>query len=177
MSQTISPSDLRSKLDSGSRFQLIDVRSPQEFAAGHLPCAVNVPMEQVESRTADLNSIDPIVLVCQSGTRASITCAALQSKRHDLVVLTGGTSAWQEAGLPLVGSSRTKLPLIRQVHLVAGMMVVIGAVLALTVNLAWLYLCAFVGAGLTIAGATGFCGMGIILGAMPWNRPKSGGSR
>lgn len=174
MSKIISASDLSSRLEAGARFQLIDVRSPQEYAAGHLPCAVNLPMEQVESRTADLNIHDPVVLICQSGTRANMTCAALQNERDDVLVLSGGTEAWEKAGMPLIGATGARLALIRQVHLVAGVLVLAGAVLALTVDPTWAYLTAFVGAGLTLAGATGFCGMAHILNIMPWNRPLKG---
>lgn len=53
----------------GRRAQLIDVRSATEFAGGHLPCAINIPLEQIELRTADLDLHVPFVLVCQ-GARA-----------------------------------------------------------------------------------------------------------
>ncbi|MEQ1822432.1 MAG: rhodanese-like domain-containing protein [Fimbriimonadaceae bacterium] len=173
MSKTISPSELKSRLDSGSRFQLIDVRSSQEFSAGHLPCAVNLPLEQVASRTADLNPHDPVVLVCQSGTRASMACQELRNRRDDVLVLTGGTTAWQEAGLPVVGATGAKLSLIRQVHLAAGILALGGAALALTVSPNFIILSGIVGAGLTLAGATGFCGMAHLLAAMPWNKSVS----
>ena len=52
------------------RFQLIDVRSPSEYATGHIPGAVNMPMDQVQSRLPDLDGGDAIILVCQSGQRA-----------------------------------------------------------------------------------------------------------
>lgn len=47
--------------------QIIDVRSPPEFAVGHIPGAVNIPLDQLESRIADLDKHSSIVLVCQMG--------------------------------------------------------------------------------------------------------------
>jgi rhodanese-related sulfurtransferase len=55
---------------------LIDVRSPSEFATGHVPGAINIPMEEVPGRVADLDQDRPVVLVCQSGKRATLTNAA-----------------------------------------------------------------------------------------------------
>lgn len=67
--------------------QLIDVRSLSEFAAGHIPGAINIPMDQIESRLDDLCSTVPIILVCQMGTRARMTAALLESCRSDLAIL------------------------------------------------------------------------------------------
>jgi Rhodanese-related sulfurtransferase len=78
--------------------QLIDVRSLSEFAAGHIPGAINIPMDQIESRLDDLCSTVPIILVCQMGTRARMTAALLESCRSDLAILEGGTAAWDQAG-------------------------------------------------------------------------------
>jgi len=173
MHQTVTATELRTRLERGDRFQLIDVRSGQEYAEGHVPGAMNLPLEQVESRLDDMGPHDPVVLICQSGRRAGMACESLAPHRSDVVLLEGGTNAWKEAGLPVVASVATKMPLMRQVQLVAGSMALIGAILALTVDIRWAFLSAFVGAGLTLAGATGFCGMAIILGKMPWNRARA----
>ncbi|MFY9854212.1 MAG: rhodanese-like domain-containing protein [Terracidiphilus sp.] len=62
---------------SGRRAQLVDVRSAAEFATAHLPGAINIPLEQVELRTADLETHAPVVLVCQGGTRARLAAGLL----------------------------------------------------------------------------------------------------
>jgi len=165
--------DLERSIEEGQRFQLIDVRSPQEYASGHIPCAINLPMEQIENRLADMHSRDAVVLICESGGRAEMTSELLDRHRNDWILLDGGTSAWRESGLPVVGSSASRLPIMRQVQLVAGPLILIGAILALTVDVKWAFLSAFIGAGLTFAGATGFCGMALLLGKLPWNQPKS----
>jgi len=152
------------------RFQLVDVRSPSEFAAGHIPGTMNVPMEQVQTRVADLDLTSQVVLVCKSGTRANIARGLLASKVPNLSVLEGGTDAWAKEGLPLVQSQKTRWSLERQVRLGAGVLILASLGLAFGVNLAWLGLTAFVGVGLTFAGATDICLMGIGLARMPWNK-------
>jgi hypothetical protein len=94
----------------------------------------------------------------------------LEPCQRQITVLEGGTKAWIEADLPVVASVKTRWSLERQVRLGAGLLVLTGAILALTVNPRWLFLCGFVGLGLTFAGLTDICAMGIILEKMPWNK-------
>ena len=150
--------------------QLVDVRSASEFASGHIPGAVNIPMDQIESRLDDLRPDTPLVLICQMGKRARMTASLLEPCRYQIVVLEGGTQAWIQAGFPVVSNLRTRWSLERQVRLGAGVLVLAGAVLAVMVNLRWLILSAFVGLGLTFAGFTDFCPMAVFLEKMPWNR-------
>ena len=151
---------------------LVDVRSPAEFAAGHIPGAVNIPMEQIESRLDDLNPNRPVIPICHTGQRARMTAALLETGHRPAAVLDGGTRAWIEAGLPLVTSVKTRWSLERQVRLAAGLLVLAGALLALSVDLHWLLLSAFVGLGLALAGITDICPMAKILGNLPWNRSR-----
>jgi rhodanese-related sulfurtransferase len=153
-----------------SHTQLIDVRSASEFASGHIPGAINIPTDQVESRLADLSSTTPIVLICQMGKRARMTAGLLEPCQLQLSILEGGTSAWMQAGLPIVRSIKSRWSLERQVRLGAGLLVLIGAILTLTVSSRWLFLAAFIGLGLTFAGLTDICPMAGILGRMPWNK-------
>jgi hypothetical protein len=131
---------------------------------------MNVPMEQVEARVADLDLNSQVVLVCKSGTRAKIARGLLEKKVPNLSVLEGGTDAWAKDGLPLVQCQETRWSLERQVRLGAGVLILSSLGLAFGVNMAWLGLTAFVGVGLTFAGATDICLMGLGLAKMPWNR-------
>ena len=72
----------------------------------------------------------------------------------------------------MVRTAATRLPLMRQVQLIAGLLILTGTLLSLFVHPGWIGLAIFVGAGLTVAGSTGFCGMAVILEKMPWNRAK-----
>jgi rhodanese-related sulfurtransferase len=150
--------------------QLVDVRSVTEFRAGHVPGAVNIPMDEIESRLKDLNSQRSIVLICQTGQRARMTAGLLAPCRKDVLVLEGGTKAWKEAGMPIVISNRVRWSLERQVRLGAGLLVLQGILLAVAVDRLWIGLSAFVGLGLCFAGLTDICPMGIALSRMPWNR-------
>ena len=174
----LDPAKLRTQMDRGDRFQVIDVRSAQEFATGHIPGAVNVPMDELDTRLADLSDHSPVVLVCQSGTRAGMCAEKLKQTRRDVNLLTGGTSAWVAAGLPVVRTAASSLPLVRQVHVTIGPLILLGSVLAIVGNPLWAILALLMGAGLTIAGATGWCGMALLLAKMPWNatKPKDGDS-
>jgi rhodanese-related sulfurtransferase len=151
---------------------LVDVRSGSEFASGHIPGAINIPMEEIEARLDDLDVNLPIILICQSGKRARMSASLLEPCQRQIAVLEGGTKAWIQAGLPVVASVRTRWSLERQVRLGAGLLVLAGVILALTANPRWVFLCGFVGLGLTFAGLTDICAMGIILGKMPWNRRR-----
>jgi rhodanese-related sulfurtransferase len=157
----------------GRRAQLVDVRSATEFATAHLPGAINIPLEQIEFRTADLDTNAPVVLVCQGGTRAHLAGALLEASGRDLVVLEGGTGAWLKAGYPAVRSTASRWALERQVRLIAGLLVVAGVLLAVTASHWWLIVSAFVGCGLVFAGVSGLCPMGEMLARLPWNRPRT----
>ena len=69
--------------------QLVDVRSGSEFASGHIPGAVNIPMDQIEVRLDDLRPGIPIVLICQTGKRARMTAGLLEPCQRQISVLEG----------------------------------------------------------------------------------------
>jgi len=166
----ITVSELLAQTAGNTRAQRVDVRSASEFASGHVPGAVNIPMEQIDARGDDLAPDLPIVLICQSGARARMVAEFLQPCGKELAVLEGGTSAWIKAGYPVVVTAKTRWSLERQVRLGAGVLVLLGTVLALTVDFRWLFLAGSVGLGLSFAGLTDFCPMAILLATLPWNR-------
>jgi len=172
MIASITPQELHEGI--AARGKLIDVRSSAEFATGHIPGAVNVPMEQVEARTADIGS-GPVVLICEAGTRASIVAGWLAAKQP-VSVLAGGTAAWRKSAFPLVACAPCRWTLERQVRLAAGSIVLLATILTVLVSPRWLYLAMFIGAGLTFAGATNICGMAVVLARMPWNRGAKPGT-
>lgn len=154
-------------------WRCVDVRSATEYAAGHVPGAMNIPLEQIEVRLGDLGLREPVILICQSGMRARLAAGLLKQCRENVLVLEGGTAAWSNAGLPLVVNGKTRWSLERQVRLGAGMTVLAGVVLAATANFHWIYLAGIVGLGLTFAGLTDICGMGMLLARTPWNRARA----
>lgn len=72
--------------------------------------------------------------------------------------------------MPVVEDKSQPLPLMRQVQIAAGSLILLGVVLGYAVGSAFFLLSGFVGAGLILAGVTGFCGMARLLDKMPWNR-------
>ncbi len=90
---------LQTDLARGAVPLLIDVRSAEEFAGGHVPGAKNVPLDALEGRLAELGAAGtPLYVICQSGRRSASASATLASKGYTPVNVLGGTSAWQAAG-------------------------------------------------------------------------------
>jgi rhodanese-related sulfurtransferase len=167
MAATIKAENLREMLTASGSMRTLDVRSAAEFATGHIAGAVNIPMEQVESRLEDLPQ-GPLVLICEAGTRAKVVAGWLAGGR-DVIVLEGGTRAWRNAGYPLIACAPCRWTLERQVRLFAGLIVLLGTVFSVLLNAKWIFLLMFAGAGLSLAGLTNICGMAIVLAKMPWN--------
>ena len=168
MSLRLSPHELNDQLRQGL-VQVIDVRESMEFVGGHLPGSRNVPL----CRLAKAELPDgPLVIVCQSGARSERAVDLLNrlGGGRRVADLEGGILAWQQAGLPVQKRKGAPLPLMRQVQITAGAMVLAGVVLSQLVAPGWIWLSGFVGAGLMFSGISGFCGMARLLAVMPWNR-------
>ncbi|MGV3495021.1 MAG: rhodanese-like domain-containing protein [Ramlibacter sp.] len=83
---------------------VVDVCESDEFAAGHITGAKNVPVGQLQQRLPEVvkNKTVPLILVCASGARASRAAAVAKTLGYDkAVVLGGGMRAWKEANLPV----------------------------------------------------------------------------
>jgi len=152
------------QLTGPARGQWIDVRSASEYATGHIPGAINIPMEQIESRMDDLEPGVAIVLICQGGVRAQQAAHLIESCEKDMAVLEGGTAAWIKAGFPVVSSVASRWSLERQVRLGAGGLVLLGVLLALTLNARWIYLAGFAGIGADRGRVHQFLPNGVIAG-------------
>ena len=164
---TISVSNLA--CSSSAELLRVDVRSVTEYASGHVPGSLNIPLDEIENRIGDFDHDRPIALICQMGQRARMAATLLEPCRSDLLIVEGGTKAWKDAGLPIVASVKARWSLERQVRLVAGILVLIGSLLAALVDHYWLILTGFIGAGLTMAGLTDICPMAMFFSRMPWN--------
>lgn len=80
-------------VEAGAR--IIDVRSPGEFAGGHLPGAVNIPVQELGSRMREAGKKDrPVVVYCRSGARSGMAKQVLESSGYKEVVDLGPMSAW-----------------------------------------------------------------------------------
>jgi len=164
--------------DDPHAMQVVDVRSPLEFSGDAIENSWNIPLEELENRLSELNTAKgPIVLNCASGNRSLMAAQILERRKFtNYKILEGGMNGWIKSGMPYKKGKRV-LSIMRQVQIGAGLLVLLGVVLGTFVN-PWFYgISAFVGAGLTVAGTTGFCGMALILMNLPWNKvaPTTGG--
>jgi hydroxyacylglutathione hydrolase len=92
----IDVNELRSRL---GELSVLDVRRPGEYSNGHIPDAVNVPLNELQERIADVDRSRPLAVICAGGYRSSAAASILQ--RHHFARLynvIGGTSAWVAAG-------------------------------------------------------------------------------
>jgi rhodanese-related sulfurtransferase len=156
----------------GSRpIRLVDVRTPAEFAAVHAEGATLDRIDPAAVPAPTAGPAEPLYLICASGTRSRLAAERLLAGGvGEPVVVEGGTSAWERAGLPVRRGPCRAISLERQVRIAAGSLVLAGLAIGWFVHPAGLALSAFVGAGLVFAGITDFCGMGLLLARMPWNR-------
>jgi rhodanese-related sulfurtransferase len=94
----LSVAEAKEKIESGS-VQVIDARTPVEYAGGHVPGAINIPHMSVVSRKGELDSDKELVFICQVGQRSALAAEFAASMGFkDLYNIEGGTEAWVKAG-------------------------------------------------------------------------------
>ena len=149
---------------------LVDIRDPDEHARERIAGATNHPLSRIEQLATHAG---PTIFHCRSGmrTHTNATRLAAAGAGSPCYVLAGGIDAWRSSGRSTIVDRRQPLEIMRQVQLVAGGLVLLGVTLGFLVSPALFGLSAFVGAGLMMAGATGWCGMAKLLQRFPWNRP------
>ena len=91
---------------------VLDVREPDEWAAGHVDGAVHVPLGDVPGRLADLPDADPLYIMCRSGNRSARAAAWLDAAVESVPNIAGGMHAWAAAGKPMVSERGTRAPTV-----------------------------------------------------------------
>lgn len=167
------PAETAAVLSRNPGAELIDVRTPAEYEQIHAQGARLVPLHTLDPNAilaARSDADAPLFVICRSGGRSAKAVEQLRAAGcMRAVSVEGGTDAWEQSGLPVVRGKGKTISLERQVRIVAGLIVLLGASLAWWVHPAFVGICAFIGAGLTFAGVTDWCGMGMLLARMPWN--------
>jgi len=105
-SSSIAPTTLAARIEAGSAPRILDVRSPEEFASGHVPGAVNVPHAELATRLPDLGLApgDEVVVYCERGPRAAAAAATLRDAGFVSVEhLEGHMSGWRAERRPCEG--------------------------------------------------------------------------
>ena len=173
--QTISPKEAKRLIEQGA--QLVDIRGADEHARERIPGARNLPLDRLTTVT---NAAGPVLFHCKSGNRTSVNAGKLaEATACEAYIVEGGIEAWKDAGLPVASDKSKPIEIMRQVQIAAGSLVLMGLVLSQLVSPGFLWLSAFVGAGLVFAGVSGWCGMAKLLAFLPWNRdaPVSASAR
>jgi len=165
----IASKELDHKIKHGKQHHLIDVRTVPEFNSECIDARCqNIPLDKISS--LNLPKESEIVLVCASGNRSSRARYTLSEQGYSNVYsLDGGLANWKANKLP---TKRTKgvLPIMRQVQIAAGILILAGSFGSLIISSGLIWLTVFVGAGLFFTGLSGWCGMAQLLGKMPWNK-------
>lgn len=169
---TLSPQQVRGRIDAGGAV-LVDICEADEFARSHVKGAQSHPLSTWEKAHLNIEPQADVIFTCRSGMRTAGACDRLAARVNgDAFVLDGGLDAWAKAGLPVETNADAPMEIMRQVQIAAGSLVLIGVIFGFLVTPAWFALSAFVGAGLTFAGLSGYCGMARLLMLAPWNRVK-----
>ena len=151
---------------------VIDVRDENEFAGHAEANSCNWPLNSITPESVagfvkqrGLLPGQTVVLLCARGMRAGMAAEKLAKLLpNPIVVVDGGHAELAPAGSPM--------SIERQVRIGAGSFVLIGIAASWLVHPAFVGISAFVGAGLVFAGVTDWCGMGLLLMKMPWNRNR-----
>ncbi|MEV0014221.1 rhodanese-like domain-containing protein [Streptomyces tendae] len=159
---------------------VIDVRTPGEYAGGHLPGALNIPLDQIRRALPDIRHAaerGDVLVVCASGARSENAGRILAENGVTAATLSGGTGAWAADGhelhRPQGAASRATWGMERQVRLTAGVIVLLGLLLGLVVHPAFQLLSAGIAGGLVFSAVTNTCGMAALLAKLPHNRPRA----
>ncbi|MER7832307.1 rhodanese-like domain-containing protein [Streptomyces sp. NPDC052644] len=155
---------------------VIDVRTPGEFASGHLPGAHNIPLDHLDTALPALRSAadrGDLLVVCASGARSAEASRRLADRGIATATLSGGTAAWTRLGHEThrPAGARTPWAMDRQVRLAAGSLVLTGLIAGQRWSAARL-LSAGVAGGLVFSALTDTCAMARLLARLPHNQPR-----
>lgn len=149
---------------------LVDVREPREYAGGHIPGSLSLPLSRFAAAQVPDSGAKRLVLHCQAGSRARQAAEQLVAAGREVWCFEAGMGGWTAAGLPVESTAREPVSVLRQTQITVGTVVLAGALLGWQVHPAWLALPAFMGCGLIFAGASGKCALANLIAKMPWNQ-------
>lgn len=172
---TITTLELEKLLSTNPGLTLLDVRTPNEFDGAHIEGSINIPLDQLTAayflKNKQRFNEHSCYLICQKGPRSQQAARLFEKEGlSGAIVVEGGLSAWVMAGFKVKTGDSNIISLERQVRVAAGSLVLLGVILAKFTHPDFIWLSAFVGAGLIFAGITDWCGMGMLLARLPWNQ-------
>lgn len=101
--RTIDVHQLKADLEAGIVPVLIDVRTPAEYASGHVDAAITVPLQTIPEKMTELEAYkgNTVYMICKAGGRSANACQFLSAHGFDVVNVMGGTGGWINAGYPV----------------------------------------------------------------------------
>jgi rhodanese-related sulfurtransferase len=159
------------KMHQSDEIIIIDIREQEEFNREHIKNARCIPLSQLTREAIGDTNNKIVVFHCQIGNRTRQAEATFEALGMDeVILLENGIQAWKNANGPLVINIKTPLPIMRQVQIAVGFMVVLGIILAFLISPYFNLLSAFFGLGLLYAGISGNCGLAYLLMQLPYNK-------
>lgn len=102
----ISPAEARPRVEAAYA-QFVDVRTSEEYAAGHANRAINIPLDELAANLDRLEKNEPVYVICQTGRRSKEAADILTKSGFKWVFnVSGGTTRWQAEGLPIVEAAQ-----------------------------------------------------------------------
>lgn len=169
MVKTITATDLAKRMENEA-IRIIDIRSFAEYDREHITVAENIEADNIGNKLA-YGDDEILVFSCLGGVRTqncSNQLATLTAK--EVLILEGGLNAWKKAGFATVENHKAPLPIIRQVQIIVGSMVLLGVILGLSIHPYFVLISGFFGAGLLFAGLSGTCALASMLMLLPYNK-------
>lgn len=161
---------LSEQMENGE-LHLIDVREQMEFAGGRIAGASSLPLGELEERHQELDHSKPIYVMCRTGRRSAEAQKRLKALGFTNVInVAGGFEAWKKEKLPFERDDKAPWSIERQVRFTAGALVLVGVLLSVLVHPYFIAVSGFIGFGLAFTATIDWCGMGILISKMPWNR-------
>lgn len=173
--QVISVAEALKKLEGKEAF-FLDVREIGEYAQGHIEGSLLLPLSEcLVAQDFPHDAKKTCIVYCHSGVR-SLQAVQKLSKlfpQQSFKSLEGGILSWKRQTEHSIGAkscSRQFFSVQRQIQIVAGILILSSMATGFFVDSTYFILTLFVGSGLLFAGLSGWCGLGILLSKMPWNK-------
>lgn len=153
---------------------VVDVREDFEHATERITPSANEPLSAFEPRRLhDRQGKRRVVFYCRTGRRSAEAARRYRTADEPVFHLAGGIEGWKSVGMSVERApGAPRIDVLRQTHMTIGTLVLTGTLLGAFVSPWFLIISGFMGAGLFVAGASGTCGMAMLIGKMPWNRVR-----
>ena len=158
---------------------IVDVRELDEFNAESIESSVHIPLSHFDSMAPGILTrlMDhKVIFMCRSGARAKLALERAKQLGFQpsggYEIYPEGILGWKKQGHSTVAKKSRHLPILRQTHLAAGALGLIGVALGHFVDSRFYGIAAFVLCGLTFSGLSGLCLMSKLLAIAPWNKSR-----